>query len=445
VNDDLDRQGVEDFSMPFGEHLEELRKRILWCLAVAGGAFILAWFVRDGVMRVLVRPHVLAMKAFELDTTLKFRTYLEPVTAQLKACLVASLVVTAPFSLYQMWGFVAPGLYSRERRLTVRLGLMSLLCFAAGVCFGYFLFIPLALRFLLALSGALTEPVLMIGSYLSLLFLMTLALGVVFQTPLIMYHLVRWQIVSVDAIQRQRKVAILAAFVLGAFLTPPDPFTQVMMAVPLIMLYDLGALAAAPSRRALANFVRFAGTVGLIVAVVAALFFLVPVGRVSAIRGSVHLGVRTLEPRQARSVRRGQSCRVGPDAVAKIAFGRGPRAAHLLLAEEATVQVHGRGALSLYGGRALADNTAGGPRIELRARPARVTLQRGRAELVVPEPDTITVNVLAGEATARTEGRTVTVAAGRTATFRRGGQPLEPDEIERRWRERTGERSRAGD
>jgi len=436
VSEELDSEGVESFSMPFGEHLEELRRRLLWCLVVAGGAFLAAWLARGQIMAVLVRPHALATAAFELDPRLKFRTYLEPVTAQLKACMVAALVLTAPFTLYQMWAFVAPGLYRRERRLMLRLMLVSLGCFAAGVCFGYFVFIPLALRFLLALSGPLTEPALMIGSYLSLLLLMTLALGVAFQTPLVMYHLVRWQVVSAESLQRHRKVAVLSAFVLGAFFTPPDPFTQLMMAVPLIMLYDLGVLAAAPSRRTLLNFARFAGTVGALLAVAAALFLLWPVGALRVTRGRALLASRPVDSGREVSLRRGQLCRLEPGAAAAIRFGKGAKAPHLLLAGEARVQLHGRGSLSLYRGRALADSSRGGT-IRVRSAAARVTLRRARAELIAPEPGTLTVNVLAGEALAESQGRRLTIPAGRTATFRRAGQPLDTAPIERWWRKQV--------
>jgi len=420
--------------MPLGDHIEELRARVARSLLVVLTAFIAAWVVREPVLAVLVRPHVQATEAFQLESTLKFRTYLEPITAQLKACLIVSLIVTAPFLLYQMWAFVAPGLYRRERHFLLRVGGVSVLCFAAGVTFGYFLFIPIALRFLLAMSGAQTEPVLMIGSYLSLLFVMTFALGVVFQTPLVVYHLVRWGIVEAETIQKHRKAAILTAFVLAAFFTPPDPFTQIMMAVPLIMLYDLGALAASPGRGTFGNFARFAGTIALVVAVIAALFFLWPVGHVQALKGTVQSGQEPLPIGQATWVRRGRVYRAEDAALVRVDFAKGAPQASVLIAGPARFQVHGAWKMSLYAGRALADNTRHAP-LEVRTRPARVTLQSGRAEFICSDPQTLIVNVISGQAEARAEGRITRILAGRSASFHFGGVPREDTQVEQRWQE----------
>jgi Tat protein translocase TatC len=427
---------IEDVAMPFGEHLEELRRRLLVCIVAVLVVFLGAWFLREQIMAVIERPHVEAMKAHQLDTRLKYAGYLEGLIAQFKACLIAALAVCAPLWLYELWSFIRPGLYRRERRFMLRVVLTSVLCFGAGLLFGYFVFIPVALRFLVALSGANTEPVLMIGPYVSLFFVMTLALGVVFQTPLVMYHLVRWEIVSVEAVQQNRKVAILAAFVLGAVFTPPDPLTQAMMAIPLIMLYDLGALAAAPTRLAMLNFARFAGTVAVVGGAIVAFFLLWSVGHVVVNQGPVTLDSRVLEAGQGAGLRRGQVLRIEEGAVARIELDGGEGGPHVLVAGPARIQAHGRGTLSAYRGRILADNAGGGSRIQVRTRVARATMERGRAEFVVPEPDSLTVNVLRGEVRVRSEGREVTVSAGHSASFRRGGEPLGDSEIENWWRRR---------
>lgn len=419
--------------MPLGEHIEELRGRLLKCLLAAALALVVAWFFRDGIMQVLTRPHALVMHAFQLDPSLKFHTYLEPVAAQLKACLVAALLATSPFLLYQMWAFAAPGLFQKERRFVVRLGIVSLACLVAGVAFGYFLFIPLALRFLIALSGPGTEPVLMIGSYLSLLFVLTVALGMVFQTPVIMFYLVRWGIVSVQDVQKHRKLAILAGFVLAAFLTPPDPFTQVIMAVPLIVLYDVGALVAAPGRDTFTSFARFTGTVVVIVLLAGAFFFLWPVARITATKGAVSVAGRVVPAGETAPVRRGQICSVEEGGSARMQFGSRRSAPSLLMASGARIQAHGTRSVSIHAGSVLVRKPSGGSPVEIRAVPARATVREGTVELVVPEPNTLVANVLDGELLARVEGRTVRIPAGRTSTFRRGGEPLQIDDIEERW------------
>ena len=342
--------------MPLGDHLEELRSRILRALIAVGLLFLACWFVREHIMRVLVQPHLQATGAFQLDPSLKFRSYLEPITAQLKACAIVALIVGAPYLLYQMWAFIAPGLYKREQRVLIRLGAFSLLCFGAGIVFGYFVFIPLALRFLLTLSGELTRPVLMVGSYLSMFMLMTVALGLVFQTPLLIYHLVRWDIVTIEAVQKHRKGAILAGFVCAAVFTPPDPFTQLMMAIPLILLYDLGALLAAPTREAFLNFARFAGTVLLIGAVVLGYFFFWPVGGVQARTGPVRLGNRELHTSEAARLRRGQTATVPKESLARFIWG-GSNGSTLLLDGPGQLRVRGKGSIGLIRGEAMADST----------------------------------------------------------------------------------------
>ena len=423
------RNHAEHVSMSLGDHIEELRARLFRCILAVLGALVVSWFFRYTIMRVLALPHELAMQAFQLDPALKFRTYSEPLAAHLKACLVVSLVVTSPLLLYQMWVFVAPGLFRRERRMVMRLGMVSLLCFLAGVGFGYFLFIPLALRFLIALAGPGTEPVLMIGPYLSLLFMLTLVLGSVFQTPVIMYYLVRWDVLSVETVQEHRKTAILAGFVLAAFLTPPDPFTQIAIAVPLVILYDIGALVAAPGRRTIVNFARFAGTVTVILVIVGGIFFLWPVGRITATSGAVKVGGDVLPSGTTASLRRGQVCTVETDGAARVELGRKRSAPTLLIAGGTQVQVHGGRAVSIHFGRAFANNPGGAP-VEIRSVAARATLRTGKAELIVPEPHTLVVNVAEGEVTVRADGRTSSISAGRTATFRRGGEPLQPGDIE---------------
>lgn len=429
----MDEKSGACVSMPLGEHLEELRARIIRSLLAVVGAFVVAWFFRQKILDVLIRPHELATTAFQLDKTLKFQSYIEPLTAQLKACLIVGLIVAAPWVLYQMWGFVAPGLYRRERKLMVRLGLISALCFAVGVSFGYFLFIPLALRFLLSLSGTSTEPLLMIGSYLSLFILMTVALGIVFQTPLVIYHLVKWDIVSVEGIQKHRKGAILGGFVVAAVFTPPDPFTQMMIAIPLVMLYDLGALAAVPNRQALWNFTRFAGTVVLIGGIILGFFFLWPVGTLEVIEGDTALRGLPVGPGVSPGMRRGDMGTVFEGGLARITFGEKSR---VLIEGEARLQVHGRGNVSLLSGKLLAVTNKGNP-VEIRTDVVLITLRSGTAECLMEDEEAVRVNVVRGMATARSQGRDVPITGGHSRTFTRGGQPLDsPSDIERSWQEK---------
>lgn len=418
-------------TMSLGDHLDELRSRVIRSLIAVGVIFIGCWIFRDTIMSVLIRPHALAMQARRLEGTLKFQSYLEPTTAQLKACMIVALILASPWLIYQMWSFVAPGLYGRERRVFVKLGAVSLLCFVAGVGFGYFVFIPMTLRFLLAISGPAVEPVLMIESYLSLLFLLTFALGALFQMPIVMFHLVRWDIVSVHSIQHYRKYAIVGAFALSAVLTPPEPFTQVMMAIPLVVLYDVGALAAAPSRKALLNLGRFAGSVLLIGSAIVGFFFLVPVGNVISLEGEIQVGDGQLESGQSRKVRRGEICTVPQGSVGRLTFGPD---SGVLIRGPADVRVHGKNQITLQSGTVLLESRRGTG--EVRTEAGRATMESGRAEFNIADEKSLTVSVFDGEVKVRSQGRDATIESGRTASFHPGGRRMEDvEEREKRWQE----------
>ncbi len=417
--------------MPLGAHLGELRRRVVICLIAAGLAFLACWLFRERLIGVLTWPHVRVMRAFELDPTLKFQSYLEPVVAQLKACALAALVAAAPVIIYQLWAFISPGLFHQERRKVIWLGAACVVCFFAGVCFGYFVFVPAALRYLLLLSGSATEPVLMIGAYLTTFFLLTLALGVVFQTPIVIYFLIRWRIVSPEGLQGARKGVILGAFVVGAFLTPPDPLTQIMMAVTFIILYDLGVVLAAPSRATLSVFLRFTGSIVLVAGALLAWFGYWPVADVEAVRGRVTAGPRLVKPGQSRSLRRGAVCSTGKEALAEISFGADETVLHL--APEGRFRVQGPRKGTLHVGKALVVSPPGTPSFTLHAGPGTAAVETGRAELETPGRDTITLTVFEGEVKVKTEGTTRRVTGGQSLTLHRGGRPVDVSRAEEQW------------
>jgi len=417
--------------MTLGEHLEELRRRVLKCGVALVLAMVAAWLVRGPILGILARPHRLAAAAFELDSTLNFSSYSESFAAVVKACMIAAIVVTSPYLICQVWQFVAPGLFRRERRAALMLGAVSFAAFLCGVLFGYFVFIPMMLRFLLAVAGPNTKPVIMIGSYLRLFLTMTVALGLAFQTPLVIFYLVRWDIVSAEWTREHRKEAILAAFVIGAILTPPDPLSQLMMAVPLILLFELGALVAAPSRSSLLSFARLAAAIILVAALAVAYYTLWPVGRLSAAAGTVQAGSRSLEAGAAVGVRRGELCRLDPGVRATVLLGRGASPPRLLVDGPARFRLYGSGVAAVTQGWFYGE-TAGGE-IEVRTAAARATLSKGAAEFLVPDADTLVVSVVWGSVTVRGADGTMTIGAGRGATFHAGGEPVQTAPIREHW------------
>jgi len=423
-------------AMPIGDHLIELRARVIICLVSMAAAFVLCWIFRYPLMAVLRRPHASAMRAFGLSETLKYSGYFDSIVAQLRACLVAACALTAPVLIYHAWRFVGPGLFPNERFKAVKLGAACAACLMAGLCFGYFLFVPLALRYLVSLAGPGTEPVLMIGPYLSALFLLTLALGIAFQTPVIVFCLVRWGVLDPATLHRNRKAVILGAFIVGAIMTPPDPLTQVLMAVTLVVLYDLGGLAAAPRRETVLGFLRFTGLILLIVAALAAWVMLWPAGRVEALTDPVWVGGRDLAAGQTARLRRSGSCRVGEGGLARIALSGAGSTLHLK--GPGRLFVRGRDRVELLSGEVLVESLDPDAPIEVLAASATVVVARGRAEVLARRADAVTVGAFSGEVKVQSGGQTRRVAAGQTDTFYAGGEPVVPSDRERKWLDLIG-------
>ncbi len=230
--------------MTFGEHLEELR----WCLlkALSGIALcvLAAFFVQRTLMDVVRRPHNFAFPATEqTDDKLVAFSYQVPFIMHFKVALIFGLLLSSPWVIFQIWKFVSVGLYARERRFAVRLGFLSFALFLAGVAFGYFLLVPYALLFLAKLSQFYEVKLVPdIDAYVSLFMTLTVVIGVVFQVPLVMLFCVKLGVANVRTFTSKRRHAIVGAFIVGGVLTPPDPITQPLLAVPLILLYELGIL-----------------------------------------------------------------------------------------------------------------------------------------------------------------------------------------------------------
>ncbi len=241
----------EQVRMPFGAHLEELRKRLWVSILVLAGLFLAGWLLFSNEMTaIIMRPHRLAVEAvkaahpdFDIDERLAYFSYLEPIFFTMKASGLAALILGFPFLLYQMWLFVGVGLYPRERRAVTRYIPWSLLFAVAGVLFGYFFMIPTVLGYLLQIpDSSLLVPSLRLDFYFNLLLLLTLALAIVFQLPLILLGLNAAGLVDARALRTHRRHFILGAFIVSAVITPPDPISQVLMAVPTVLLFELSIL-----------------------------------------------------------------------------------------------------------------------------------------------------------------------------------------------------------
>jgi len=222
--------------LSFFEHLAELRTRILWSVAAIGVGFLATFYFSDRIIGFLART---------LPVKLAFLTPTEAFWANMKVAMICGLFLALPVVLYQVWAFVSPGLYQHERRYALPFVIIGTVFFAIGVSFAVWVVIPFALKFLLTYKTQDLTPVISINSYVDFVLKFTLAFGLVFELPLAITLASRMGLVTPQFLARNRKYAILINFVIAAILTPtPDIFNQTLMAGPLIILYEIGIIAA---------------------------------------------------------------------------------------------------------------------------------------------------------------------------------------------------------
>ncbi|GMT42568.1 MAG: Sec-independent protein translocase protein TatC [bacterium] len=219
--------------VPFTEHLEELRRRIITSIVVVGSAFVLTYSVSDRLLSPL---------AALVDVKLVFIAPTEAFFVNLKVAFYTALAVSAPLLFYQTWAFVAPGLLEREKKYTVRLMAGSTLLFAVGVAFCFYMVLPLGLKFLIGYGGDMLLPMLSVGAYLGFCLKLMLVFGIVFQLPLVVAFLYFTGITDIEGLIKFRGYLVVGSFILAAVVTPPDVFTQVVLALPLIILYELSLI-----------------------------------------------------------------------------------------------------------------------------------------------------------------------------------------------------------
>ena len=231
----------EDEKLPFTGHLEELRKRLLICIYTVAIAFVPAYLFKEQLFEVLMNPLIQVM---EPGDKLVFTGLPEAFFTYLKVSFLTAILAASPIILYQFWMFVAPGLYNKERRLLLPIVFLSTFFFLGGALFGYFIVFPWGFKFFLGFATEWIRPLPAMKEYLSCSSKLLLAFGLVFELPLVVTFLAKLGLVSVDFLKKNRKYALLLFFVGAAILTPPDVVTQVMMAFPLMLLYEISIIGA---------------------------------------------------------------------------------------------------------------------------------------------------------------------------------------------------------
>ena len=229
--------------MPLTSHLEELRRKLIIASISWLVAFLACYAYAEPLFNLIADP---VRQALPEGTSLVFITATEPFFTYLKVGAIAGLLVSMPVIFWQIWSFIAPGLYQHEKRYVIPFVIASTLCFATGAYFGFRFVFPMAFKVLIEFgtgSGDL-NAMLSMGSYLSLSSKLLLAFGLVFELPVVIFFLARMGIVDHKLLARNRKFALLAAFLIGAMLTPPDVFSQTALALPFIILYEIGIIVA---------------------------------------------------------------------------------------------------------------------------------------------------------------------------------------------------------
>ncbi len=232
--------GSNDDRMGLMSHLKELRKRLIVCLLAVCAAFVLTYSFSEYIYGLLAMPLLDSLPP-ENDF-MAFAGVVEPFFTYLKAAIVAAIILASPVILYEVWGFVAPGLYKDERRWFVPVVVVSTLMFAGGVLFAHRIVFPFGFKFLLGFAGDDMRPFLSMGLYFSFATKLLLAFGVVFEMPLFSLVLTRLGIVNGPMLLRGWKYALFLAVVVGALLTPPDVVSQALMAGPIMVLYGISII-----------------------------------------------------------------------------------------------------------------------------------------------------------------------------------------------------------
>ena len=228
--------------LSFIEHLEELRRRILYSLACVGIFSIITFFFAHRLLNFIIRHSNLQTTYFFSPTEAFF--------AQIKVAIFLAIFLSFPFILYQTWAFIGPGLTHTERKISISYIASGILLFLLGNGFGYFILIPFGLKFLLSFGNETIQPLMNISRYLNFIFWCLLGSGLLFQLPLLLFFLMKLEIIDIETVTRHRAEAVIIILIICAIITPTgDFFTLLLISVPLLLLFELSILAARLARR----------------------------------------------------------------------------------------------------------------------------------------------------------------------------------------------------
>jgi sec-independent protein translocase protein TatC len=242
MNNDKTNQGT------FVEHLTELRSRLLKSFIYLFIFFVICYFFAEQIYSFLVEPYANAVKNDDVDRRLIFTALHETFISYLKIAFFAAMFISSPIILLQVWKFIAPALYKNEKKALLPYLVATPTLFLLGGMLVYYLIMPLAIKFFLSfetLGSSNNLPIQLeakVNEYLSLVMRLIFAFGLSFQLPVLLSLLARVGFVDSDYLKKRRKYVVVLIFIAAAILTPPDPITQIGLAIPLLLLYELSIL-----------------------------------------------------------------------------------------------------------------------------------------------------------------------------------------------------------
>ncbi|MBW2545425.1 MAG: twin-arginine translocase subunit TatC [Deltaproteobacteria bacterium] len=231
-----DQTNEADKKMPFTLHLEELKTRLTRMLIAIGVGFVICYFFKEKLFKVLTLPLIAVLPD---NSSMIFTGLPEAFFTYLKVSFFASIFLVSPYILYQIWNFVSPGLYKSEKKHVAPFVVFSTIFFLGGSLFAYYIVFPFGFKFFVGFGDDVIRPMLSLREYLSFSMKLLIAFGVIFELPIFMFFLAKIGVVNSKTLRKKRKYAILLVFVVAALFTPPDVVTQGLMALPLMILYEI--------------------------------------------------------------------------------------------------------------------------------------------------------------------------------------------------------------
>ena len=425
----MEEKEISEKRLPISEHLEELRSRIINSIIVVVVLFFISWFYKLRILDIIKKPHSITMESLGLSQSLQVLSYQEGFYAYIKLCLMTAVFLAYPVILYQIWKFVEAGLYKKERRYVRIFAPISFIAFILGVLFGYFFLIPFGLQFLIKVLGGGIQPIITMSQYISLVTMLTLALGVVFQLPLVMLFVSRIGMLKAEDFIKWRMYAILIIFILAAVITPPDPFTQVMTALPMIILYEIGILVIRPTKKAVTQFGLLLGSGIILIYTVFLIFTLPTKADFMNSTGAVKIlpdSVTNWQPLSSESkILNGTSLRTEKGSKASFLLKDGT---YVIMDVNTEIKFVKNRKLDLLNGQILLSIKADEKPFMIAANNNVITSNDGNVDIRISE-HMVFVTVTEGEAIVVANGEKKKVFEGRQLKLVTGGEPANIDKV----------------